>query len=85
MYRHLRRRTLQRLQLPESWLIFFIMGIIMMNFPFIHIFNKPGTIFGFPLIFLYFFIGWAVSIFVIYLFTIAVGHNEDKHQETQQP
>lgn len=85
MLKHLRRSLLVRLQLPESWVIFFIMGIIMMNFPFVHIFNKPGTLFGFPLIFLYFFIGWAVSIFVIYLFTIAVGHSENKHQETHQP
>jgi hypothetical protein len=81
----IRRRLLSRLQLPESWVIFFILGIIMMNFPFVHIFNKPDTIFGFPLVFLYFFIGWAVSIFVIYLFTLAVGKGEDKHRETHQP
>jgi hypothetical protein len=85
MLENMRRRLLQRLQLPESWVIFFIMGIIMMNFPFLHIFNKPDTIFGFPLIFLYFFIGWAVSIFVIYLFTLAVGSSDEKHQETRQP
>lgn len=83
MTKHL-RRLLHRLQLPESWVIFFIMGIIMMNFPFMHIFNKPSTIFGFPLMFLYLFIGWAISIFVIYLFTLAVGHNDDKNQETHQ-
>lgn len=85
MFKNLRRRLLHRLQLPESWVIFFIMGIIMMNFPFMHIFNKPDTIFGFPLMFLYLFIGWAVSIFVIYLFTLAVSRNDDKNQETHQP
>ena len=85
MFKNLRRRLLHRLQLPESWVIFFIMGIIMMNFPFMHIFNKPDTIFGFPLMFLYLFIGWAVSIFVIYLFALAVGRNDDKNQETRQP
>jgi hypothetical protein len=81
MLTRLRHRLLHRLQLPESWVIFFIMGLIMMNFPFLHIFNKPDTIFGFPLIFLYFFVGWAVSIFVIYIFTIAVGHTNDKPQD----
>jgi hypothetical protein len=82
MFKHLFKKLLQRLQLPETWIIFFITGIIMMNFPFLHIFNKPDTIFGFPLIFLYFYIGWAVSIFVIYLFALTVRHSGDKHQET---
>lgn len=85
MFNNLRNKLLHRLQLPESWLIFFIMGIIMMNFPFLHIFNKPDTLLGFPLIFLYFYIGWAVSIFVIYLFTLTVRHSDDKHQETPKP
>ena len=85
MPKRLRQQLLHRLQLPESWVIFFIMGIIMMNFPFMHIFNKPITLFGFPLMFLYFFIGWPVSILVIYLFTRAVRHSNDKHQETHQP
>lgn len=84
MPKRLRRQFLYRLQLPESWVIFFIMGIIMMNFPFLHIFNKPVTIFGFPLMFLYFIIGWPVSILVIYLFTLAV-RKSDNHQETHQP
>lgn len=84
MTKHL-RRFLQRLQLTESWVIFFILGIIMMNFPFMDIFNKPITILGFPLMYLYLFIGWAVSIFVIYLFTLAIDHNDDKNQESRQP
>jgi hypothetical protein len=75
---------MHRLQLPESWVIFFIMGIIMMNFPFMHIFNKASLILGFPLMFLYLFIGWAASIGVIYIFTIAVGHADDRHRENHQ-
>ena len=84
MLKRLRQKLLHRLQLPESWIIFFILGIIMMNFPFLHIFNKPGTIFGVPLMFLYLFIGWPVSIFVIYLFTLTSDQSDDKHQETRQ-
>jgi hypothetical protein len=60
-------------------------GFIMMNFPFLHIFNKPGTIFGYPLMFLYFYLGWAVSIVVIYIFTLAVSHTDDKSPENPQP
>jgi len=74
---HLRLKILRRLQLRESWLIFFVMGIVMLNFPFLHIFNKSGTLFGFPLLFLYFTIGWAVSIFVIYLFTLTIRPSHD--------
>ena len=81
----LRHKLLRRLQFRESWVICFVVGFIMMNFPFLHIFNKPSTIFGFPLMFLYFYLGWAVSIFVIYLFTLAVGHTSDKSPEKPQP
>jgi len=57
----------------EAWVIFFILGIIMINFPFIHIFNKTVPLFGFPLLVLYFLLGWPVSILVIYLFTRGVN------------
>lgn len=72
MLKRIHTRLLRHLQLRESWIIFFIMGIIMMNFPFLHIFNKPVSIAGFPLLFIYFTLGWGISIGVIYLFTIAI-------------
>jgi hypothetical protein len=84
MIKRVRYRILHRLQLRESWVIFFIMGIIMLNFPFLHIFNKSDTLFNFPLLFLYFTLGWAFSIFVIYLFTLAVNHNSAAHNGTKK-
>ena len=80
-----RHRMLHRLQLRESWVIFFILGIIMLNFPFLHIFNKSDTLSGFPLLFLYFTVGWAFSIFIIYLFTLAVNQNNAAHHGTKEP
>jgi hypothetical protein len=68
---------LQRLRLKESWVIFFILGIIMMNYPFISIFNKPISLFGFPLLYLYLMIGWFISIIVIVLFTMSIDHRDD--------
>ncbi len=62
-------RLMQCLTLKESWIIFFILGIVMMNFPFLSIFNKSATIFGIPLLYLYLYFGWFVSIVVIFLFT----------------
>jgi energy-coupling factor transporter transmembrane protein EcfT len=85
MINRMRIRLLHRLQLRESWVIFFIMGIIMLNFPFLQIFNRADTVFGFPLLFLYFTLGWAVSIAVIYLFTISIGHNNPIHHEKKDP
>ncbi|KAB0669761.1 hypothetical protein F6V30_13280 [Oryzomonas sagensis] len=86
MTRHLRHKLLRRLQFRESWVIFFVAGFIMMNFPFLHIFNKPGTIFGYPFMFLYFYLGWAASIFIIYLFTLAVSNpTAAKSPENKQP
>jgi hypothetical protein len=80
-----RHTMLHRLQLRESWVIFFIMGMIMLNFPFLHIFNKSETLLGFPLLFLYFTVGWAISIFVIYLFTLAVTQNKAAHHGIKEP
>lgn len=74
-------RVMNRLQLQESWIIFFIMGIIMMTFPFLHIFNKPFTLFGLPLMFIYLTAGWAFSIFVIYLFMRAFTSHNPPHDE----
>ena len=85
MIDRIRHRLLQRLQLRESWVIFFIMGIIMLNFPFLHIFNKSDTLFGFPLLFLYFTVGWAYSILVIYLFTLAVNKNSPALHGKKEP
>ena len=85
MISRVRNRILHRLQLRESWVIFFIMGIIMLNFPFLHIFNKSDTVFGFPLLFIYLTLGWAASIAVIYLFTLAINQNNSAHPENKEP
>jgi len=56
------------IQTREAWVLCFLLGIIMLNFPFVHIFNKDAMIFGIPLLFLYFILGWPSSILIIYLF-----------------
>jgi hypothetical protein len=78
MWPKVKKGLLRRLRLRESWVIFFILGIIMMNYPFISIFDKPSKFFGFPLLYLYLMIGWLVSIVVIVLFTKAIDHRDDQ-------
>lgn len=74
--KRLRAQIIRSLKLRESWIIFFILGIIMMSFPFLHIFNKPVLLFGVPLLFLYLTTGWIVSIAIIYLFVVASRYDD---------
>ena len=85
MLQRMFQRLMKRLQLRESWIIFFVMGIVMLNFPFMKIFNRADTIFGYPLLFIYFTVGWAVSIIVIYLFTRAAEPESERHEEQRKP
>jgi len=71
MWFRLKRLLLTRLRLRESWVIFFVLGAVMMNYPVISIFNKPARLFEIPILYLYLQVGWAVSIFVIWLFSKA--------------
>lgn len=66
----------RKLPLKDAWVIWFILGIVMLNYPFMHIFNKNIPVFGIPLTILYFFVGWPISIFVIYLFSIYLEHSD---------
>lgn len=75
----LKHNFLERLRLKESWIIFFILGIIMLDYPFLHIFNKSTYIFSFPILFIYIFGGWSFSILVIYLFTKSIHTGNDKN------
>lgn len=76
---------INRLQLRESWIIFFVLGVIMMTFPFLHIFNKPIMLLGLPLLFLYLTGGWVISIIVIYLFMVASRHENMPNDEKKIP
>jgi len=80
--KNLGRTFLNRLSLKESWVIFFILGLIMLNYPFFSIFNKPILFFGLPLTFIYIIGGWAISILVIYLFTLAIRHENHSDNDT---
>ena len=71
-------RNHRRLPLRDAWLIWFFLGVVMLNYPFLHIFNKEILLFGIPLPILYFFVGWPVSIIVIYLFSIYLGTGSER-------
>ena len=58
----------QKNSIREAWILCLILGLIMINFPFVQIFNTEQLIFGIPILVLYFFIGWPASIAVIWFF-----------------
>ena len=67
-------------QQRQAWLVFFFLGVIMLNFPFLQIFNRVETIFGIPILVLYLFYGWPLSIVVIYIFTQTIQcEDSDEH------
>jgi predicted Kef-type K+ transport protein len=66
-------RAKNALQLRDAWVIFFMLGLVMLNFPFLHIFNKDVQILGIPLLILYLMVGWPLSIVVVYLFSLLHG------------
>ena len=70
-----------RLKLKDSWVICFVLGFIMMNYPFISIFNKPIRPFDIPLLYLYLLLGWVFSIFIVYLFSRAERHASDTGED----
>lgn len=84
MWQQFARKILNRLQLREAWVIFFVLGNVMINFPFLRIFNQPVSVIGYPLLFIYFMAGWAISIFVVYLFTLTLDEPEAAEKQEEQ-
>lgn len=52
----------------ELWIILLVVGVIILNYPLITIFNQIIFLWGYPLFFIYLYLGWIVSILVIYLY-----------------
>ena len=66
--------------LNELWLLCLLIGLGLINFPFVEIFNKDLLVGGFPLLFLYFAVIWPVYIGVIFVFShwFSNGDSEDQ-------
>ena len=73
------------IQTREAWVLCFLLGVIMLNYPFLEIFNKGSNLFGIPILYLYFLIGWPVSIAVTFFFSRSLGHgHEDGGSDEEQ-
>ncbi|PNU20734.1 hypothetical protein C2E25_05815 [Geothermobacter hydrogeniphilus] len=79
------KKMRQPSQLKEAWVLCFLLGVVMLNYPFIHIFNKDATLFGIPILILYLMVGWPLSIMVIFLFTRLLDRNSSQPDNRDQP
>ena len=78
-------RAKNPLHLREAWVIFFVLGLVMLNFPFLHIFNKDVLVLGIPLIILYLLIGWPLSIAVVAFFSLLLADEREENQDSMPP
>ena len=63
----------------KAWcLICFALGLLLVNYPILQIFNQPLTLFGFPLIVVYLQGIWLLSIAVLFLLTRMLLKFSDK-------
>jgi hypothetical protein len=47
--------------------LIFVVGVLLINFPLLAIFNRPVTVGGIPLLYLYLFGVWAAGIVAVFL------------------
>jgi hypothetical protein len=54
-----------RQQSKEALIILFVIGALILNYPFLHLFDRPWTLFGIPLLYLYLYMVWFVMIVLL--------------------
>lgn len=47
----------------------FLLGMLLFNFPLLHLFNRPVLFLGMPFLYLYLFTAWSLIIFLIWIFS----------------
>ena len=68
----------------EWWVIIFILGFFLINYPIIHIFNKDFLVLGYPVFFLYLIIGWFFSIVLIFFYILLSDRRRSEVDDGQQ-
>ncbi len=51
----------------ERLVVWFVVGALLLNFPILAIFNRPATIGGMPVLYLYLFGVWIVAILALFV------------------
>ena len=75
-------KTSRRKHSKGVWLIGSLLYVVVLNYPFVLIFNQVKSVFGIPLIILYLLGGWLLFIVIIILFVRSLnGHDEEESSE----
>lgn len=64
------RRTAEKLTL------LFVLGVLLINFPLLAIFNRPATVEGLPILYVYLFAVWTAGILAVFLLTRKQGDDQ---------
>ena len=49
----------------------FLLGMLLFNFPLLHLFNRPVLVLGIPVLYFYLFAAWSLIIFLILMISRA--------------
>ncbi|UFS69678.1 hypothetical protein LPW11_17500 [Geomonas sp. RF6] len=80
--KRLKEMVLKRLWLRDTWVIAFLLGFLVLNYPFLGVFNKPALVIGIPLLYLYLQLGWLAFLFMAYFFSRAQERKHDDERRT---
>jgi hypothetical protein len=72
-----------------AWMLSIAAGMIILNFPFIQVFNTGGSFLGLPTLIVYIFLAWSIMISGLIVYSQFFCHNlgqgeEDKEQRKDQ-
>ena len=71
-----------RQQSKEYIVILFIVGVLVLNYPMLELFDRPWMPFGIPLLYLYLYLVWFV---LIVLLVVVVQHSEIQPDRPMTP
>ncbi len=63
--------------MAERLVVLFVLGVLLLNFPLFAIFNRPATLGGVPILYLYLFGVWAAGIATVLVLTRKRWDEED--------
>ena len=67
------------------WLLVLAGGMVLLNYPFLQIFNDPAPAFGFPRLVFFVFLVWGVLIALTFFLTGILENGRDEEEEASKP
>ncbi len=68
----------------EIWLLSIAVGMVILNFPFIQVFNTQGFFFGMPTLIVYIFFVWSLLIIALIVFLHILCQSSDQGENNRE-